>query len=79
MSLNSQRTRHYIRHFGKLVGKTVAKVAYTAAEGDIDEGFGLLFTDGTVAWVISDEEGNAQGYLDIVPKAPKQIKTEVKL
>ena len=61
----------YLKYFGKFIGKTVSEVIF---DQDSDEGdwqddviyFGLKFTDGTVAWVNSDEEGNDGGFLDIM-------------
>lgn len=57
-----------IKHFGKLIGKTVKAVAIDSSGGDSDLFFGLEFTDGTVAFVLSDEEGNSGGFLEIHAK-----------
>lgn len=55
----------YVKHFGQLIGKTVKAVAVSEQDGDTEEAFGLMFTDGTVAWVMTDPECNGQGWLDI--------------
>lgn len=49
----------------QLVGKTVQRIVRDAA--DEDSFLGLQFTDGTVAWIQSDGEGNSSGYLNIEP------------
>jgi hypothetical protein len=56
--------------FGKLVGKTVHRIVVaTPAPMSLGYGeepeWGLLFTDGTVAWVDRDAEGNGPGWLTI--------------
>ena len=51
----------YVKHYGQLVGKTVTKIA-KEAHGEF---YGLLFNDGTIAWISRDEEGNGPGFLDI--------------
>ena len=48
-------------HYQQLAGKTVSHVVI-----DKESGFyGLKFTDGTIAWISRDEEGNGPGFLDI--------------
>jgi hypothetical protein len=46
--------------YAKLVGRTVSKVVRH------DPFFGLEFSDGTVAWIQCDEEGNDGGFLRIL-------------
>ena len=53
------------QHYGKVVGKTVAKVVMDAADHGVGEIYGLMFTDGTVAWILCDPEGNGPGFLEI--------------
>jgi hypothetical protein len=53
-------------HYAQLVGKTISGLVIAEAEGDIDEGIGLKFTDGTIVWILSDPEGNGTGFLEIV-------------
>jgi hypothetical protein len=56
-------TNPYVAHYGKLIGKTVKQLV---TDGDPSEAmYGLLFTDGTIAWIQRDEEGNGPGFLDI--------------
>lgn len=45
----------------KLVGKKITNICT-----DGDGTYGFVLNDGTVAWVLCDEEGNGPGYLDIV-------------
>jgi hypothetical protein len=54
----------YKTHYSKLVGKTVAKVVKNKTSGS-DSFYGLMFTDGTIAWISCDPEGNGPGFLDI--------------
>jgi hypothetical protein len=57
----------YIKHYSQLKGKTVKGL--TVVEDDEASGlgdiYGLEFTDGTIAWIQRDEEGNGAGFLDI--------------
>jgi hypothetical protein len=53
-------------HYAQLVGKIVSGLVIAEAEGDIEEGIGLEFTDGTIAWILSDPEGNGTGFLEVV-------------
>lgn len=52
------------KEYGKLVGKKVVGTCKTPPE-DGQEVYGLLFDDGTVAWVLQDPEGNGPGFLEI--------------
>ena len=56
----------YVNHYGKLKGKTVSDVILDEADRDVF--MGLLFTDGTQAWILCDPEGNGSGFLDIIEK-----------
>lgn len=49
------------KHLGQLVNRTVIGLV----NGDSDSEWGLQFDDGTVAWIMSDPEGNDPGHLDI--------------
>ena len=55
----------YTKHYGKLKGKTVKQIVNDG--GSSGEGliYGLEFTDGTISWILRDEEGNGAGFLDI--------------
>ena len=55
-----------ITHYGKLTGKLV-KTIVTDGGSEGQECFGLKFTDGTIAWIMCDPEGNGPGFLDIQP------------
>lgn len=53
-------SKFMIDYLRQLIGKTVTKVAW-----DGDEVYGLEFSDGTLAWIMQDPEGNGPGHLDI--------------
>lgn len=53
----------YVDHYGKLIGKTVKSIGLDDSDGDSI--FALKFTDGTLAFILCDEEGNGAGFLDI--------------
>ena len=70
-------TEFYVKEYNKLKGKTIKHAVMEPADAD-PRMVGLLFTDGTVAWVQCDEEGNGPGFLAIdlpLVKAPKLKKT----
>ena len=71
MAKSTPHNIFYMKHYGPLIGKTVKSLTIdeTADTGDGEPLFGLLFTDGTIAWILSDEEGNGSGFLDIVKKS----------
>ena len=52
-----------IRHYRRLLGKTIKRVVYNRSMGQTT--YGLEFTDGTIAWIDCDPEGNGPGFLDI--------------
>ena len=58
------REDFYVKHYSKLIGKTVTSIVHDGAP-DNEQCFGLCFSDGTVAWINCDEEGNGPGFLDI--------------
>ena len=60
-----------INHLHQLAGKTVQNVAYAPAEGYSEALYGMEFTDGTIAWILCDPEGNGPGHLDIVKAGAK--------
>jgi len=51
----------YVKHYGQLIGKKVTKIA-KEADGEF---YGLIFNDGTIAWILQDPEGNGPGFLNI--------------
>jgi len=53
------------QYYGKLTGKKVHKVVHADPEGGDKQCYGLQFTDGTIAWIMCDPEGNGPGHLDI--------------
>ena len=57
--------KYMVEHLSKLTGKTVKGVAFVPPDEWSEEMYGLEFTDGTVAWILRDPEGNGQGHLDI--------------
>ena len=59
----------YAKHYGQLVGKTIAKVVRDGNPEGIGEMYGYQFTDGTVAWIQQDAEGNGPGFLQIEVKS----------
>ena len=63
----AQQAPFIAEHLSQLVGKTVKQVVYHPIEGDVDDCWALEFTDGTIAWIVKDPEGNTGGWLDIVP------------
>ena len=62
------------KEYSKLVGKTVRQVVHDQGSG-IGRVYGLQFTDGTIAWVLQDPEGNGPGFLEVQKpeKAPKKV------
>jgi hypothetical protein len=55
----------YGEHYGQLVGKEVSGVVEDAS-GEFPC-YGLQFTDGSIAWILADPEGNGPGFLEIPP------------
>lgn len=65
--MKRKATQDYIaEHLHQLVGKKVTDVAKDKDGSDYDTTYGLMFDDGTVAWILQDPEGNGPGHLDIV-------------
>ena len=60
----------YTKYYSQLVGKTVEKLALDTS--DQENFYGLVFNDGTIAWISCDEEGNGPGHLDIEPANPQR-------
>ena len=56
----------YTKNYGKLKGKTVCQVVNDGDASGDGLYFGLEFADGTIAWILRDEEGNGPGFLDII-------------
>lgn len=56
----------FVKEYKQLTGKTVKRVVTSdMSGGDSDAVYGLEFTDGTVAWILCDPEGNGPGFLSI--------------
>lgn len=55
----------YVEHYGQLIGKKVSKIAKKADGVFHDEFYGLIFNDGTIAWILQDPEGNGPVFLNI--------------
>ena len=58
-------TAFYTTNYSRIVGKTIKRIVNDGDETGLGPIFGLEFTDGTVAWIIRDEEGNGTGFIDI--------------
>ena len=54
-----------VKHLSQLIGKTIKDIARDGGDDYTEECFGLIMNDGTIAWVMSDEEGNGSGHLHI--------------
>lgn len=55
-----------VKHYAKLVGKTIASVQFEPLEpGSVEAIPILVFTDDCSACVMRDTEGNGAGHLDI--------------
>jgi hypothetical protein len=52
------------KEYLKLKGKTVKRVVNDGGAGH-DRCYGLQFADGTIAWIMSDPEGNGPGFLSL--------------
>ena len=68
----AKKTPPEVRYYSTLIGKTVKTVVMNRCLGQTT--YGLEFTDGTIAWVDCDPEGNGPGFLDIQAhkQSPKQ-------
>lgn len=55
----------YEKEYSKLIGKRVKGLVKSPPEMGMKECYGLEFTDGTVAWIMCDPEGNGPGFLAI--------------
>ncbi len=63
MNMQAVREKNISKHLGQLIGKTVLSLV---VDNHSDSGiWGLKFTDGTIAWILQDPEGNGPGHLDI--------------
>ena len=70
---------YFFDHYKILVGKTVRAVCVSKPDlsdefGSRENEYGLLFTDGTAAWIMCDPEGNGPGFLDIQPPTTEEKK-----
>ena len=69
MKTKTEEREFWIKHYGQLNGKTVKEVVHDGK--DYDSFYGLRFTDGTIAWIGQDPEGNGPGFLEIAtPQKP---------
>lgn len=57
----TREQRYTVGALHLLVGKTV-----TGYRVDRDGTGGLQFTDGTMAWILADPEGNGPGHIEVV-------------
>jgi len=62
----SKKNTAMFKHLEQLVGKKVVSTVRDGGSDYTEECFALIFNDGTVAWIMSDPEGNGPGHLDIV-------------
>ena len=54
----------FVKEYTKLVGKKIVKIAKDS-DDDIGAVYGLVFDDGSVAWILCDPEGNGPGFLEL--------------
>jgi len=66
----------YAKGYGQLAGKTVRYIELARAEDSNEYQPVIVFTDGTAAFVMCDDEGNGPGALDIV--RPVQLRPKSK-
>jgi 3-oxoacyl-[acyl-carrier-protein] synthase III len=59
-------TQYHLKQAERLVGKTVKEIVVDLSDPTIDPIIGILFGDGTLAFVLRDEEGNGPGALEIL-------------
>jgi hypothetical protein len=54
-------------YYAKLVGKRITGIVKDVGEGPYSIGtiYGLQLSNGEIAWVLRDEEGNGPGFLSI--------------
>jgi hypothetical protein len=52
------------KEYSRLSGKTVRRTVCDDGAGT-DKVYGLEFTDGTIAWILMDCEGNGPGFLEV--------------
>lgn len=64
----------YEEFYGRLIGKTVVKIIRCKDPLDDETVYGICFQDMTVAWVLSDPEGNGPGFLDVCDPPVKKKK-----
>lgn len=55
-------TDPYEKHYFQLVGNRVCGLVHDTRD---PETWGLRMSDGSIAWILCDEEGNGPGFLDI--------------
>ena len=55
----------FVSEYSKLIGKKVKAIAKSPADRYMDQAYGLVFEDDTVAWIMRDPEGNGPGFLAI--------------
>jgi hypothetical protein len=64
-----QKNSPEVSYYRTLIGKTVSAIVMNQCLGQTT--YGLEFTDGTIAWIDCDPEGNGPGFLDI--QAPQAV------
>lgn len=62
-------TNAFMAEYSQLKGKTIKRIVVD--NSDHENVYGLLFTDGTIAWILCDPEGNGPGFLEIRNGATK--------
>ena len=55
---------YYIKEYSQLKGHKVVDIVKDGSDPD-ETVYGLVFDNGTVAWIMSDDEGNGSGTLHI--------------
>lgn len=55
----------FVKEYSKLIGKTVKNILIDHSDPTIGQVYGIEFTDGTMAWILCDPEGNGPGFLEI--------------
>lgn len=65
----SKNTDPMIKHLQPLVGKTVTGLCIDDSKETLADLhrplYGLRFSDGSIAWILQDPEGNGPGFLEI--------------
>lgn len=59
-----------VKHYARLLGRTIKEIRFESFEGDGDPLPILILDDGSTAAAYCDPEGNGPGYLDIQDARP---------